>query len=265
MSVWIQATAAAIVLIYLLVKVWREPNAGQFLTRMALLAAAAWIAEDSVIAAYGFYSYNPHWSFFLHHVPLLIALIWPVVIHSAGDLAMAVLGRRHRLVPLLAGAIVFSDAALIEPVAVHAGLWTWHEPGPFGVPVIGVLGWALFAGLCVACFCRPHPRLALLGAPLATHVLLLVSWWAALRWVSHPMPAWPLVVTVWLSSITLSWLIATGAIRARLPRLELLLRAPAALFFFALLACSPQSGALWLYALAFAPPYFVLLCLSKSR
>ena len=65
----------------------------------------------------------------------------PVVILSALELAESLTKTRTTL---LCAAIALADAALIEPVAVRAGLWRWHEPGLFGVPPIGILGWAFF-------------------------------------------------------------------------------------------------------------------------
>ncbi|MCS6913140.1 MAG: carotenoid biosynthesis protein, partial [Myxococcota bacterium] len=119
------------------------------LRRLGLLALASWVGEDSLIRAYGFYHYAAGWALFVDQVPLLIVGIWPVVVDSAWRLA-GHLVRGPRAVALVGGCLVLTDAALIEPIAVAAGLWSWSEPGLFGVPPIGMLGWAVFAAGAIA-------------------------------------------------------------------------------------------------------------------
>src|SRR2546423_323223 len=136
----------AIVALYLVVRVRKEPRV---LLRLGMMMIASFLAEDSVIRAYGFYAYAPSWSVFVDRVPILIVMIWPIVIHSASDLAERIFQDRRSVV-LATGAFVLLDAMLIEPIAVHAGLWSWSAPGFFGVPPIGVLGWAYFAAAYVA-------------------------------------------------------------------------------------------------------------------
>jgi hypothetical protein len=206
--------------------------------RLLFLSVSAWAAEDSVIRAYNFYEYSPEWSLFIDRVPLMIILIWPVVISSAYDLTKYIPGPR----PLLTALIVLFDASLIEPVAVGAKLWHWNEPGLFEVPPIGILGWAIFAFFAV--------QRAWI-APLATHAVLLALWWAFFRWVNVPLPVWPfLIVLAVLSAVFV------GRARLAIPRIELWLRVPAALFFFVLLGIFGRDDP-WLIAwtISFAPPY----------
>jgi hypothetical protein len=225
---------------------------------LLVLAVAGWIGEDSVIRAYGFYFYSPRWHLFLDRVPIMIVIIWPIVIHSAWSLA-------RRLAPahavLVGAAIVLADASLIEPIAVHAGLWQWTEPGLFAVPPIGIIGWAYFAGAAMACIERGWAAVAVVVAPAATHVLLVASWWTLFKWLSRPLPAWPFVVAVWLVLGALA--IAARAVRNRHQaaiRNDLLLRGPGAAFFFVLLAVHGRDlPSLVAYACAFAPPYLALL------
>ena len=162
--------------------------------RFGVLVVAAWVAEVTCIRAYGFYTYDPSWAVFVDVMPLTVALIWPTVILSARDVVRA-LGVTDRWRPAATAALVFADAWLIEPVAVRAGLWQWHAPGIFGVPPIGVLGWAFFTGLAVTLI-ESNERAGrsaladaavVVGAPLGTHALLLLAWWGGLRWVSGPM------------------------------------------------------------------------------
>jgi len=231
------------------------------LPTLALLAVAGFLGEDSVIRAYGFYYYSPRWHLFLDRVPLMIVVIWPVVIHSAFLLARRLAPPRSNLAPLVGAAIVLCDASLIEPIAVHAGLWTWTEPGLFAVPPIGIIGWAYFAGGAMACLDGERPVAAMVVAPLVTHVLLVASWWTAFKWLSRPLPPWPFVVAAWLGlgAVALAARRVPGR-RDREFRRDLLLRGPGAAFFFVLLLMNGRDlPSLVVYALAFVPPYFALL------
>lgn len=229
---------------------------------LALLAVAGFVGEDSVIRAYGFYYYSPRWHLFLDRVPTMIVVIWPIVIHSAWALARRLAPARH--VAVCAAAIVLADASLIEPIAVHAGLWTWTEPGLFAVPPIGILGWAYFAGACIAILDAARRRglwrlVVVAAGPLATHVLLVASWWAALRWVSRPLPAWPAVALGWLVLGALAVAAARRRLGRKVPAAELALRAPGAAFFFVLLGVyGGNSPLLCAWSAAFAPPYLAL-------
>jgi hypothetical protein len=196
-------------------------------------------------------------------MPLMIALIWPSVIVSAHSLARY-LCREPRHIPFVGALIVLSDASLIEPIAVKAGLWEWYEPGLFDIPPIGLLGWCFFAGVCLTVIesNRRSKRsawwdaLMLVVAPLGAHLLLLTTWWGGLRWVNLTIPPWPVVGVVWILAIFL----AIKARRVRVPMGEILVRAPAALFFFGLLVIYGRGSApLVAYSLAFAPVYLILM------
>jgi hypothetical protein len=248
----LELACAAIVALYVIARREAVPQ-------LVLLAVAGFAGEDSVIRAYGFYFYSPRWHLFLDRVPLLIVLIWPIVIHSAWSLARR-LSTRAAWVPLVGAGLVLADASLIEPIAVHAGLWRWTEPGLFAVPPVGIVGWAFFAGAAMACLERARPVAAVILAPLATHVLLVASWWAAFKWLSRPLPAWPFVVAAWLVLGTLAALALRFHVGRRIPRADLLLRGPGAAFFFVLLGLHGRDlPSLVAYALAFAPPYLALL------
>jgi hypothetical protein len=252
--VLLQAACAAILALYLVLRLRRDAAPGRTVRRLGLLLMASWLGEDSLIRAYGFYAYSPGWGLFIDRVPLLIVCIWPVVVDSAWHLARC-LGRP---VPL-GFALVLSDAALIEPIAVRAGLWRWSEPGLFGVPPIGLLGWALFAAACIALFERRRSWLQVLVLPpLFTHAALILIWWGLLRWVSLPLPSWAAAAAAWGVALPLAVLIRRRCLGRRVPIGGLLVRLPGALFFFVLLALSGDA-ALWAYALAFVPPYLVLM------
>ncbi len=245
----IQLTCLAIVLISLSMGLRQAESRTEYLRRYGLLVLAAWVAEDSCIRCYGFYHYAPGWSLFVDQVPLAIVLIWPCVILSARELAG---------VPLIGAAIVLTDAGLIEPIAVQAGLWHWTEPGLFGVPPIGILGWALFAGFALTLIEREW-LMPLLVPPLV-HLCLLGAWWGALRWVNRQVPPAGAALLAWIVSFGLAWRLRD----VQLPRLALMARVPGALFFFVLLALyGVDSLLLVAYSLAFAAPYLVLSSRSK--
>lgn len=264
----IEVVCAAIVALYLVGRLRSAPRdeRKELAATLATVSAAAWLAEDTAIRLFAFYSYAPGWWPFLDRVPLLVVLIWPVVIDSAGQMARAALATPSpRRAALLAGSIVFADAWLIEPVAVQAGMWQWHAPGLHGVPPVGVLGWALFTAFSSAWLERPGPLLRRLAwLPLAvtaaTHVALVMAWWGALRWLSRPLPAPAAAALLWMGSLGFTaWLWRTGA-RRRMPLVVLLRRIPAATFFLVLLVVAGRTNLpLVAWVLAFVPPYLALL------
>jgi len=264
---WVEPVSFAVVAVYLLAILRDRDTRLACASRFALLAVSGFVGEASCIRLYGFYGYAPGWWLWLDVVPLAVVLVWPVVILSALALARELAPRVGvGGVAALCGLIVFADAALIEPVAVRAGLWSWTAPGLFGVPPIGVLGWAVFASVGAAWFVwldrsgasaytRRRAELGLLViAPVAVHLALLLCWWGALRWVSASIPARYGVAAVW----TLSVLLAGRARGSAPPRLRTLLaRLPGAGVFFALLALCGDVP-LGVYVLAFPLPYLVL-------
>ncbi|HEY3816451.1 MAG TPA: hypothetical protein VGL81_04735 [Polyangiaceae bacterium] len=262
-----QLTCVAVVALYWVVRLARAParERGRIAVRLTLLSIAGWVGEDTVIRAYGFYGYSASWSLILDRAPLLVACIWPIVIDSASQLARRI--APHRVV-LATAALVLADAALIEPISVRAGLWAWAQPGVFAVPLIGVAGWAMFAGAAVAFLTAVDRRRAaawvdagvILIAPLATHAMLVAAWWGAFKWASAPLPDWVAVAAAWGISMALAWTAARSGIGARVPLAELLVRLPGAAVFFVLLFVSARgSVALVAWALAFVPPYLALV------
>jgi hypothetical protein len=283
-----------------------RPQRLSFATRFVVLAVASFAGEDTVIRAYGYYSYATGWSVRLDHVPLVIVLVWPVVIDSAATLARAIIGttrgtgvsrcnERRRTVALrvatLGAAIVLADASLIEPIAVRAGLWRWTEPGLFGVPLIGIVGWAFFAWAAIFVFealrtVRAAKLAVVTLAPIATHALILSTWWALFRWVQGDCSGVGASGLAWGAAVVIASIVARHGLAApargltTVPIAELLLRLPGALFFFVLLGltahaprafaapdlrtyAAPDASfyALVAYALAFAPPYLTALVL----
>jgi hypothetical protein len=244
---------------------------GGFFGEVALIAIAALLGEDSCVRAYGFYAYShTAWGLFVDQAPLLIAGIWPAIVLSARAIARQLVPAAPRArgwhLPAITGAIVVFDAALIEPIAVRAGLWRWTEPGVFSVPVIGILGWGFFAAAVTACLeqvprrAMPWAALTIVVPPLATHVALAVSWWGLFRWVLRgPMP--DAVVTGFILACASLYAFLVFKKQARLPRAELSARAVATLFFVYLLA-RYGNRPLILLAMTFTPPYLALTLLS---
>lgn len=275
----LQIACITIVLVYLVGRFRMDPQPRIAAARLALLSIASWVGEDSVIRAYHFYQYDPGWWLFIDQVPLLIVVIWPIVIDSAGRLAEYLVvepgwasRRRAIAAPLLGAAFVLADASLIEPVAVRSSLWSWNAPGVFHVPPIGILGWAIFAFPALMLIRQldaggPRSWLAWTTpvlAPIATHLMLLACWWGAFRWINHPVDSDAAVAVGWLVLGGLSILSWAAALRRMVPVSELVARVPAASFFFVLLALHGRSDLrLVLWTLAFAPPYLSLMSLRR--
>ena len=70
-----------------------------------------------------------------------LASVIAVVTSSVLILALCAFVQWRRCLPLAAGLLILFDAALVEPVAVSAGLWSWSESAVLGVPLIGIAGW----------------------------------------------------------------------------------------------------------------------------
>jgi hypothetical protein len=161
------------------------------------------------------------------------------------------------LIARVGGFIVLTDAALIEPIAVHVGLWHWTEPGIFAVPVIGIIGWAIFGATAMAVLkSRMHPAWLLLIGPAVTHVALLALWWGLLRHIHGPIDAWMGVAAAGVVAAgVVTWLmVRRGDPRASVA--TVMLRAPGAGFFFVLLALHARDEpALLAWTAAFAVPW----------
>jgi hypothetical protein len=262
MAPWIEPTSAAIVLLWLSLALRRSSQPRRLLLAYVFVLVTAWASEETCIRLYGFYAYSPDWSVFVGHVPLMVAIIWPVVVLSAHSLVRAALRGGSPWLPLVGGAVVLSDAALIEPVCVHAGLWRWTHPGLFEVPPVGVLGWALYAGLAMIALERIHRGRpwGLAGALCipGTHALLLLIWWGGLRWVEASIPTWPAVATAWLLGSAVALALLRWAPRLAVPRALALDRTPAAGFFLLLLVAAQAEPALYAWALASTPAWLAI-------
>jgi hypothetical protein len=264
----LELAALSIIAIYVAAYTLGQPERGSFLAGFALVCAASWLTEESCVVLYEIYGYNIDWNLFLAHLPLVVIVIWPIIVHSAWNLASQILRPGHRLVPLAAAAVVLTDALLIEPVGVGSGLWSWNEAGIFDVTPIAILGWAYFAGLCILVFeqaKRRHYRkrfnLLIVVLPvIGTHLLLLLTWWGAFRWMKFTVDPKLAAGFAWALSLILVYAIVKNQTGTRVRQKTLVLRLPGDLILFTWLAWN-ANDATWLmvYAFAFAPPYLALM------
>jgi hypothetical protein len=255
---------AAVLAVYYRFRILRNPERRTLLYKFFLIAAAAWLVEETCILFYRFYSYSPDWSLFILDVPASIVLIWPAVIFSARDIGVRLAGRKSNLVPLIAAGVVWTDASLIEPIAVHAGLWHWNPSGVLNVPLIGIFGWAYFTLFCIlACDQRGSQTafavLRVLLAAAACHLALISTWWTAFKWVEAPVDRTFAVATAWAVSLFLSYILFRLGAGYRIEKKILLQRLPASLFIFGLLASADIDRLLSSYAAAFTLPYLTIL------
>ena len=261
---WVELAALAIMAFYFAVRFRRGRAEGASFARgFALIAPAAWLAEDTAIRAYGFYHYDPRWHLILDRMPLMVATIWPFVILSARELAVRLWPGRRGPIVLGGAAIVLFDATLMECVATSSGLWTWTEPGMFGVPLMGIWGWGCFAAACIWLLEVLPPRrrpLLVVAAPAMTHVLLIASWWGAFKWITAPLSGWTAAGATMAACAALTVAVLGWRRRVRVPLDEMIARGVAASLFFALLAIYHRdNGPLLAFTLAFAPPWLLLM------
>lgn len=267
-----EAACIAVVVLTLALMSRRVPPR-VLLVDYAALALAGFIGEDSCVRLYAHYTYASAWDGRIDVVPVLVPLIWPLVILSARAVADALAPRATAVTRALwVGGLVVADASLVEVVAVRAGLWSWSEPGHLGVPLVGIVGWGFFAfaaDLARNSFARASRALGALAvivvAPLATHALILVSWWALFRWMWREDLGWASTAFVVVVSIVAT--VAALLSRARGRAMPLDVAAPrmaaAGLFLTELaLTASPWesalSRALWIHTCAVALPYFAV-------
>jgi len=236
--------------------------------QFAGIAAAAWMGEQTCIAAYDFYHYAGSWALRAGAVPVTVALIWPVVILSAEDVAARVVGGEQRgKIAALTFGMVLLDAALIEPVAVAAGLWAWTEVGVFGVPIIGIIGWAVFAGLWVLRRGDSWPQRALITVA-GMHLCLMALWWGAFRWLRADLTAesaWPLLGVVAVAMAGLSAVVVRRRIELTIDVQRAMLRVPGALFFGLLLVVIDAPISLWAWVGVLATPWLVAVAVARTH
>lgn len=259
----------SIVIVYALHRMMAFPERKQTLIQYLLMAAAGWCAEESCIRLYGLYAYSSVWRLTLFDVPVLVMLVWPAVIRSAWDLATQLAAEKVKQVPLIAAGIVLTDACLIEPVAVNAGLWHWNRPGIFDVPLIGLFGWSCFAYLCIQALffgernkvSGPLRAAAAVALPvLGVHLALPGAWWGLFRWTAAPLDPMMVAASAWGISLCLSVVMFRSDLASRIKKTTLLSRMPAAAFTLGLAVGSAGSDrSLLIYIAAFLLPYLTIM------
>ena len=269
-----QISALAISIVYIFYWFFRDRKFEDFIVRYFTIAVASWICEETSIRVYHFYQYSQNWIFFLGHVPILVIVIWPLVIHSGWELASGLLQDKRTYIPLVVGCIVGIDASLIETISVKAGLWSWNGAGPFGVPLIGIFGWAYFAFFSALALERRKEGAGtvlkslyvLVTCVAGTHAMIVATWWLFFRWNFVSLNSVFLTALAWIISMMLIYSIHRRRLGIHMDKRVLMMRVPPVLFFFVLYLKSRPDGLHTSYLTAFALPYiFLLYKLSRKR
>lgn len=222
------------------------------------ILVASWIGEATSIHFYHFYQYPNHWWFRIAGVPLLIPLIWPLVILTGRKVIQALWPNARHLEPILVGAIIFFDASMVEVAAVRCGLWYWNETGYLGVPLIGVLGWAIFGALSTMYIKKANPKSRwklIFFAPVALHISLLAGWWGIFRWVLRGDWFYFYLMGIGVATV------AVAAVRnkRRIPFPVAAIRILAAVVFVGLVAIkAPFALRVWLHIALLVLPYLLV-------
>lgn len=262
-----QIAAFCIVFIYFLYWYARENDPKSFFLKFTAISTASWIVEETSIRIYHFYQYSPDWNVFIGHVPILVILVWPLVIHSAWELASQLLSENKQHAHLAAAFIIWIDASLIETISVRAGFWSWNGAGILGVPLIGIFGWAYFSFLSIFILRQKGVRetkiaktfFILIFTVCGSHVLIVATWWLIFRWILFPINTVFITAVAWFISILLIYFIHRKNLGINMDSKILIIRVPpAALFFILYLKGSPDTF-YTAYAFSFAFAYFFLI------
>jgi hypothetical protein len=245
--VYVELVGIALLVVYFVSSLRSVTDRRLYVWRYAVIACAAWLAESIAIYGYGFYEYSSSWQLRLGNMPLLVVLAWPAMIFSARDLAAMFVGSERR-VAIVTTLIVLLDAAFMEPICVEAGLWRWNYPGVLHVPIIGMLGWGVFAGACAFWLSGNYGSrtgagrflLAIVGITAITHAVLLAAWWSVLRFVTVPISDPLSIAGIWVVVIGAALCVLARRSSQAIPLSFRILRTPVALLISSLML---QSGA----------------------
>ncbi len=81
-------------------------------------------------------------------VPVFILVAWLNIAYLAMATTTLALGRSRIWLAFVDGAVAVAWDAMVDPLAVRAGYWTWLAPGGlYGVPLTNFLGWFLVVTL----------------------------------------------------------------------------------------------------------------------
>jgi uncharacterized membrane protein len=179
------------------------------------LVAYGYALEWAGMRLFRAHDYGTAWRLAPGGVPIAVAAVWAAVIVSATAVAarrgLPTAARRAAA----AAVVATSLDVLIEPVAVHAGLWRWTPPGAWlGVPIGNFVGWTVVVSAWVAGLERDRAdaplrqvavRRAALAAAAIVALALVGTTWQALE-LETALPAaagWAAGAALWCGTLVL--------------------------------------------------------------
>jgi bisanhydrobacterioruberin hydratase len=163
---------------------WLGPARGiALLLVLSLLPLAVEAYAVATGIPYGAFAYSPHLGVRLFdQVPWTVAFAFLPMLLGAVAIGSALVGTGwRRLIPASVFFLLLVDL-VIDPAAVHAGLWLWAEDGAYyGVPLSNFAGWVLTGTVYVALVYYIARRDLVAGRPVpglvASSLLLIVAFW----------------------------------------------------------------------------------------
>lgn len=153
---------------------------------LGLLSLLPLLVEAYAVATgvpYGRFTYSPHLGYPLFDlVPWTVAFAYLPMLLGAVTVASAAVGTAwYRLIPAGTLFLLLIDL-VIDPAAVHAGLWVWAEGGAYyGVPVSNFAGWVLTGAIYIGLvsFIAGRNLAAARSVPgvVASSLLLILAFW----------------------------------------------------------------------------------------
>lgn len=263
---WIEYCGLIALSIYYVHACASSANRALFALRCLQVLIGSWCCEAISIDLFGFYQYSDVWRLMIGKVPFLVIAAWPAIIMSAGDLARY-LGSSGPNVVWWTALIVLLDAGFIEPICVRAQLWGWNAPGLLNVPLIGILGWAVFAGACAWQF-NAHTRslnarrflgeLALII--VATVLILWLLWQILFRFVTVALDERVVLCGTTLGLVVLAIEVLRVKKVEKVPSSFFVVRTPGFILIAMLFSqFEKELTSLHIYAFAFVAFYTVLI------
>lgn len=133
---------------------------------------------------YGRFSYSQAIGpVFFGLVPLSVAFAYLPVLLGGTALSCRGSGNKFSRAVFLSGGFILLADLVIDPAAVHAGFWTWENPGLYyGIPLSNFIGWALtgliYSWLFLALVSKSARPLYCPPAPMAASLLLIMALWS---------------------------------------------------------------------------------------
>jgi len=152
------------------------------LVTLAALSFIAVLVEAAAISTgfpYGWFTYSAKLGpRVLGAVPLMVAFAYPPIL--LGSMAYAGRRRSDRLgFSCLSALFNVAVDLVVDPGAVHSGLWGWVEPGAyFGVPVVNFLGWLLTGFMYANVFYSLAGSEVAMDVRVSSSVFLVLCFWS---------------------------------------------------------------------------------------